>query len=854
LKPRILPLGRSFKGVTLNKTDTGSGARNSIATLVLVAPLDGWAAPLAEVPDPVFADRMMGDGVAIDPTASLLSAPCDGEVMLLHAARHAITLRAANGAEILMHIGLDTVALGGQGFTAHVRQGERVTAGQALISFDLETLGQAAKSLITPIVIANGDDFAIEWRLENQSVTRGCEIMRLHALRKISAAAAGGQEVRRALIIPLAHGLHARPAARLADLAKSFSADIAMESGTRRASLRSPVAMMGLGLAKGASVSLVGTGVDADAAIAAIAMLMESGMGETVKAAAEFVTVAAAADEPGVITGVCAAPGLALGNALRFARAGIALAEEGRGTAHESKRLVDAIALVRTRLSDAVRKDRSAILAAHLAFLDDPELAAEAERSIERGKSAGHAWRTAIETQVAVLQGLKEARFVERAVDLMDLERQVLMALGDVPTQLDIALPENSILLADDLLPSEFVALDAECLAGIALSKGGPTSHVAILAATMNIPMLVACGPELFSIPDGATLLLDADRGGVTIDPSLAVVESTSREIATRRQEHNTAQALAHRACQTKDGVRIEINANLGSHNDAVVAMAAGAEGCGLLRTEFLFLDREAPPGETEQADAYRAIAKTLEARPLTIRTLDIGGDKPAPYLPFPAEENPALGLRGVRVSLWRPDLLAVQLRAILLAMPAAQCRIMVPMIASLAELRQVRQALNRARAELGITDAVSLGAMVETPAAAITADLLAAEADFLSIGTNDLTQYCLAMDRGNASLASDFDAFHPAVLRLIAATIDGAARHGRPVSVCGGLASDGAAAPILIGLGVRGLSAAAAQIPALKARIHNVTLDQCRLLAEKALAASSAAEVRALALSMGDT
>ena len=274
----------------------------------------------------------------------------------------------------------------------------------------------------------------------------------------------------------------------------------------------------------------------------------------------------------------------------------------------------------------------------------------------------------------------------------------------------------------------------------------------------------------------------------------------------------------------------------------------------GLLRTEFLFLDRDAPPGEAEQIDAYRAIAKTLEGRPLTIRTLDIGGDKPAPYLPFPAEDNPALGLRGVRVSLWRPDLLAIQLRAILLAMPTPQCGIMVPMIVSLAELRAVRQVLNQARAELGITDAVSLGAMVETPAAAITADLLAAEADFLSIGTNDLTQYCLAMDRGNARLASDFDALHPAVLRLIAATTDGAARHGRPVSVCGGLASDVTAAPILIGLGVRGLSAAAAQIPALKARIHNVTLDQCRQLAERALAASSAAEVRALALSMGET
>ena len=836
----------------MNKTGPRSGGANSFESLVLLAPLDGWAAPLTEVPDPVFADRMMGDGIAIDPIASLLSAPCDGEVMLLHAARHAITLRAANGAEILMHIGLDTVALGGEGFTPHVRQGEKVTAGAPLISFDLEKLGQAAKSLITPIIIANGDDFVIEWRLENTGVTRGQEVMRVRSLRKMPGATTPGREVRRDLVIPLAHGLHARPAARLADLANTFSADRALVSDTRRVSLRSPVAMMGLGLVKGASVGLIATGADADAALAAIAALVESGMGEAEAVPMNTVTLAAQ-DEPGVVTGVCAVPGLILGRALRFARADIVVIEEGQGAAHESKRLRDAIASVRTKLNDVVRRDRSAILAAHLAFLDDPELAAGAARHIARGKSAGYAWRNAIQSQVGVLKGLKEARFTERAADLMDIERQVLTALGDVQAQGHIALPGGTLLLADDLLPSEFVALDAAHLAGIALAKGGATSHVAILAGTMNIPMLAACGPKLLSIQDGTALLLDADQGRLIIDPAPAVADDTSREIARRREAHKAAQAGAHQPCHTRDGVRIEINANLGSHNDAVVAMAAGAEGCGLLRTEFLFLDREAPPGEAEQASAYRAVAATLEGKPLTVRTLDIGGDKPAPYLPFPAEENPALGLRGVRVSLWRPDLLAVQLRAILQAIPTAQCRIMVPMIASLAELRAVRRALDLARAELGVTDPVALGVMVETPAAAITADLLAAEADFLSIGTNDLTQYGLAMDRGHAGLASDFDALHPAVLRLIAATTEGAAQHGRPVSVCGGLASDLAAASILIGLGVRGLSASAAQIPALKARIRNITLDQCRGVAAKALAASSAAEVRALALSIGE-
>jgi phosphocarrier protein FPr/phosphocarrier protein len=281
--------------------------------------------------------------------------------------------------------------------------------------------------------------------------------------------------------------------------------------------------------------------------------------------------------------------------------------------------------------------------------------------------------------------------------------------------------------------------------------------------------------------------------------------------------------------------------------------VAAGAEGCGLLRTEFLFLDRQSPPSEDEQVHTYGAIAQALAGRPLTIRTLDIGGDKPAAYLPFPAEENPALGLRGVRVSLWRPDLLKTQLRAILRSVPAAQCRIMAPMVASLEELRAVRRLLDEARDELDMRETVALGVMVETPAAAVTADILAAEADFLSIGTNDLTQYGLAMDRGNARLAAQFDALHPAVLRLIAATTEGAGRAERPVGVCGGLASDPLAAPILIGLGVTSLSATASQIATLKADIAKRTLDECRALASAALAMTSAAEVRALLLRKGE-
>ncbi|HEV2284876.1 MAG TPA: putative PEP-binding protein, partial [Steroidobacteraceae bacterium] len=288
--------------------------------------------------------------------------------------------------------------------------------------------------------------------------------------------------------------------------------------------------------------------------------------------------------------------------------------------------------------------------------------------------------------------------------------------------------------------------------------------------------------------------------------------------------------------------------ANVGSAADALAAVRNGAEGCGLLRTEFLFLERESPPSVTEQTAAYQQIADALGGRPLTIRTLDAGGDKPIAYLPQPAEANPALGLRGVRTSLASPPLLRAQLEAILQVRPGAQCRILLPMITDVAEVAAVRAVLDELRAELSVTRAVEVGVMIETPASALIAERLVEVADFLSIGTNDLTQYTLAMDRLHPLLAPRLDALHPAVLKLIAGAAAAAAGRGRMVAVCGGLASEPLAAPLLVGLGVQELSAVAAVIPRLKADLSRVTLEQCRALACAALSAADAAAVRALA------
>jgi phosphoenolpyruvate-protein phosphotransferase len=827
-----------------------------MTAILLTAPMQGWASALDDVPDAVFAGRMLGDGVAIDPVGSTLHAPCDGEVLTLHAGGHAITLRGEGGVELLMHIGVDTVQLGGAGFTARVQPGDRVERGQPLIDFDLDALVLAAPSVMTPVIVTNGDRFRVTRSEIDRVVGVGQLLLSLEPLvAAVAAPVAAGDRVVVKVRVPLAHGLHARPAARIGDAARGFAAQSWLGKDGREAGTRSAVGLLGLGVKFGDTIQVIADGPDAQDAVAALVALIEGGMGEAGPAVPPPGAPIAATPPPvapvlpaGQLAGTLAAPGTAIGTAMRLRVAEITVPADGQGVAIEACRLTDALDAVRARLAAAPGEGAgAAIRAAHIAFLEDEELLASATRSIGGGRDAGHAWRSATRAQAAVLRELGDARLAERADDLLDLERQVLGELTGV-TAAAMAFAAGTILIADDLLPSQVMALDPACVVGLAIERGGPTSHVAILAATMGLPALVAIGDALGTVADGTTLILDADGGVVHVDPDAATLAQARTALDRRTAARATALAEAGEACVTRDGVRIEAFANLGSLEDAKVAMAHGAEGSGLLRTEFLFLDRNAAPDVAEQGALYGAIAAALDGRPLIVRLLDVGGDKPAPYLPIAPEENPALGLRGIRVALAMPEILEAQLRAILSVRPVGQCRIMVPMVASVDEVVAVRTVVDRLRGELGIVDRVEVGIMVETPAAAVTAATLAAHADFLSIGTNDLTQYTLAMDRGNPAVAGGVDGLHPAVLQLIAHTTEGAGRHQRWVGVCGGLASDRLAIPLLIGLGVTELSASPRFIPDLKALVRRLSTDSCHALAIRALAASSPREVRAMA------
>ena len=825
-----------------------------LTNLVLVSPLKGWVGPLDEVPDPVFAERLLGDGLAIDPTGNTLCAPCDG--MVLSSAKHAVTLRATCGAEILIHVGLETVALGGQGFIAQVGEGRSVRTGDPLLTFDLDFLAQNAKSLITPIVVTNGDEFEIVRREDGREVEIGEFLMELKPLKvqSVQSQDADPAEEMREIVVALAHGIHARPAAALSNCAKRFSCDVSLVLEGRRVNAKSIVALMSLGVKSGARVGVVARGADARKAVDAVVDLIAAGLGEALVEDSVAVPEPRAVErqetrDPTRIRGVSAAPGMAIGPVVHFRLSDIAIAENGAGIAHETAELSRARVSVRTRLelsAGAGDRHRREILGAHIALLDDPELVESAHRAIAECKSAGFAWRHAVRRYAQALEGLNDPLLRERVQDLLDLERQVLTELSGAAADAPFDVPRGAIVVARELLPSQLLALAERNIAGFCTAQGGPTAHVAILAAGLNIPAIVSAGDAVLDIADGTEVLLDADAGELRLKADDATLRDARARIELRKSEAKAAAKRAQEECRTADGVRIEVFANLGAGAaEAARAVALGAEGCGLLRSEFLFQERTTPPGEDEQVRDYQAIADALGGQPFIIRTFDIGGDKPVPYLPLPPEENPALGLRGIRTGLWRPDLLRTQIAAILRVMPRGQCRIMLPMVSAVAELRAVRVMLAEIARERGLDARIPLGVMVETPASAVTTDRLAEEADFFSVGTNDLTQYVLAMDRGNAQLAGQIDALHPAVLRLIGQAVSGA--RGKMVAVCGGLAADRLAAPLLAGLGVTELSMPAAAIPAIKQIIRECRIADCRALAEKALAQDSADDVRAL-------
>jgi multiphosphoryl transfer protein len=676
-------------------------------------------------------------------------------------------------------------------------------------------------------------------------------------------------------------GLHARPAALVVELASRFDADLRLAKAGRpgQVSARSLTGLMTLGARLGDELVASASGPEAKEALAALEALAREGFGEGVvegpatapagaapaspsaapappaPAAAE---VASEPPAPGtVLTGIAASAGVAVAPARHLDTGMEAPPErESEGVEAESDRLergrADARAAIEHDRESLVARGAAAeagIFSAHLALLDDEALLEPARAAIESGVPAERAWLEAAEGAASTYRALEEPLLRERAADVEDVGRRVVSAIvGDGrpsgPT-------EEGIVIAAELTPADAAALDSSLVRGIATARGTPTAHAAILARALGIPAVVGLGGAVLAVPAATPLLLDGDRGSVHVGPSEELVRS-----AQQREERSAARraaALEHalEPAVTRDGTRIEVVANLDEPGDAAMAVELGAEGVGLLRTEFLFLEHPTLPSEDEQAERLAEIARALGGRPLIVRTLDVGADKPLPALPMEPEDNPFLGLRGIRLSLERPELLATQLRAILRVAAEHPLKVMFPMIATVAELQAALAILDEARTQTRLDAPLETGIMVEVPAAALLSERFGRHVDFFSIGTNDLTQYTMAAERGNERVAALLAGPHPSVLRLVQETVEGAGAGGRWVGVCGELAGDPPAAVLLAGLGVRELSMAPRRVPEVKAALRSVTLADAREAAERALAAEHADEARRLAAAL---
>ncbi|WP_321934352.1 phosphoenolpyruvate--protein phosphotransferase [Paraburkholderia sp. J8-2] len=835
--------------------------------IVLVSPLTGPVVPLASVPDPVFSEGLFGDGIGVDPLIGRVVAPCDGIVAHLARTGHAVTLQTAEGAQVLVHVGIDTVELNGKGFTTKVAQGAQVRRGDTLIEFDLDVVACNAPSLVSVVAIANSDAFEVVERAGAGHVEAGKSallVLRVRDGAEINTAhELVANEVRRSVTLTHAGGLHARPAARAREAVRGIDARVEVRFGERKSAIESVVGLLGLGAGEGATIELVGIGREAQRAVDAVANeLLREAPGEGGEAPArqqspapvmQETAAAASTAEPGVLAGVCAAPGVAVGKLVRWDEAELTPPELASGSSAAESRLLDqAIAAVDAELNQSVRTasqrgaiGEAGIFTMHRVLLEDPTLVDAARDAISLGKSAGYAWREAIRAQIVVLGKVDDPLLAERAADLRDLEKRVLRALGLSNTAAR-TLPEEAVLAADEFTPSDLATLDRKRVMALVMARGGATSHAAIIARQAGIPALVALGDALHSVPEGTEVVIDALAGRFAYTPSALDIERARSEKQRQAGVREANRRTSHEAAATRDGHAVEVAANIATLEDANTAVENGADAVGLLRTELLFIHRQAAPTVEEHLQSYQAITDALAGRTAIIRTLDVGADKEVDYLTLPPEPNPALGLRGIRLAQVRPDLLDDQLRGLLAVKPVGKVRILLPMVTDVGELVRLRERIDTFAREAGRTEPIEVGVMIEVPSAALLADQLARHADFLSIGTNDLTQYTLAMDRCQPDLAAQADGLHPAVLRLVAAAVEGANKHGKWVGVCGALAGDPLAVPLLIGLGVTELSVDPVSVPSIKARVRKLDYNDCRERAKNALALESAQAVRA--------
>lgn len=503
---------------------------------------------------------------------------------------------------------------------------------------------------------------------------------------------------------------------------------------------------------------------------------------------------------------------------------------------------IEQLKRVKDRVAKEMGENAAAIFEAHIMILEDPEFIPEIKAHIKaEGVTAEYAVQETVKKYAGIFSDMEDEYLKERAADIKDVGSRIIAnLLGQIHDLTD--LPNGTIVVAKDLSPSDTAQMDKTRVEAFLTDEGGKTSHTAIMARTLEIPAVVGLGSITQQVKSGDIVIVDANEGEVYVNPDNDLLNVYMKKKEDYNEFKEKLKSLTTLPALTIDGRKVELEANIGTPKDVESALANGAEGVGLFRTEFLYMDRNNLPTEEEQFEAYKKVVTSMGCKRVTIRTLDIGGDKEIPYLGLEKEINPFLGWRAIRFCLDRPDIFKTQLRAILRASAYGKVSIMYPMISDIDEVRRANKLLEESKRELrqkGIPYDLNIevGIMVEIPSAALTADILAKEVDFFSIGTNDLTQYTLAVDRGNQRVKSYYNYFQPGVLRLIKNCIDEAHKRGIYTAMCGEMAGDPEATKVLLGLGLDVFSMSASSIPLVKDVIRNTTIEEAKTLAERALA-----------------
>ncbi|MCH2070386.1 phosphoenolpyruvate--protein phosphotransferase [Acinetobacter pittii] len=661
----------------------------------------------------------------------------------------------------------------------------------------------------------------------------------------------------RSVVLANAHGLHARPATHLVNLTKSFQGDIqvAVDEGNF-VSAKSLTRLLALGCKRGQTLRFIAEPeTDAVEALDKVILAVQQGLGEEVEPIqSPDIKIEQSSEIPShskplsTNTGIAASSGLAFGPVHVIKPKVYQYERMGLSVKVEKEKLDIALHAVKNNIHQVIAKSEVAeikqIFQAHLEMLDDPDLINGVYQKINLNLSAPAAWHEHIEAAAKEQAALPDRLLAERATDLRDIGDRVLAQLcGEVIIE---EPKEPYILIMYDVGPSDVARLNKDRVAGILTAVGGASAHSAIVARALGIPAIVGAGDQVLDIEQKSSLLINGDTGAFILNPNAQQIEQAKQERELQKKIREEAERHSQEPAITLDQHQIEIAANLGKVQATAHAVECGAEAIGLLRTELVFMAHSSAPSEATQEADYRIVLDALAGRTLVVRTLDVGGDKPLPYLPIAEEENPFLGLRGIRLTLRQPDLLRQQLIALLKAADDRPLRIMFPMIGRVEEWRAAKAILDEVKAEHPCAN-LQVGIMIEVPSAALLAPILAQEVDFFSIGTNDLTQYTLAIDRGHPILSAEADGLHPSILQLIDQTVKAAHKYGKWVGICGELAADPKAVPILMGLGVDELSMSPNSIPLVKAQIRTLNYSQAQVLAKRALECDSATAVRQL-------